>query len=410
MIENQHFGRAEPSNILAWASLILTKLIYPHEYYILPAIVLFINNYPYTTAHKSPIIFLSVNIPVKQYIKPGQNTLTQSVLHFLVSLIPACVHCTDSHQPLFSLCHWPPCWWNQSRSMWWALTSWYSGLSEPLKPLPSSILDSSSASQSSLLLFGLSKSPFLITPCLVLETISGVLSSSLSAGWHSILLIRRMFDTWVHLPGRSFADNAGGKGDHCNTLYVAIRTCGHFIQDALMISSVSEMYALGVICMFWVQDSFLVACRFWLPCHTSKWHRPLPFCAFIFPQPGCSIPSRYQFQVVSNAAQLVVNVPWLAQAHCITTTFSLECLGSGFRLSPANNVSAKRSTGLHSNSMWYNWEYDARHIREIGVLWEYFLGLQPPVGDIWQPKSSVILHGVGMVISNIWIYLPPVLW
>jgi len=56
-IETQQVGKAEPSNILARAFLILPKLIYPTEFYISPAKLLFMNNYPHATAHNSPIIF-----------------------------------------------------------------------------------------------------------------------------------------------------------------------------------------------------------------------------------------------------------------------------------------------------------------------------------------------------------------
>ena len=54
---------------------------------------------------------------VTQYIEPGKNILTQYVLLFLASLIPPCFHCTGSHQPLFSLLHWLPCWPNESRNI-----------------------------------------------------------------------------------------------------------------------------------------------------------------------------------------------------------------------------------------------------------------------------------------------------
>ena len=57
-IETQPVGNAELSTTLAQASLILPKLIYLSEYYILLAIVIFMNNYPPATAHSSPKIFL----------------------------------------------------------------------------------------------------------------------------------------------------------------------------------------------------------------------------------------------------------------------------------------------------------------------------------------------------------------
>jgi hypothetical protein len=55
------------------------------------------------------------------------------------------------------------------------------GVSESSLPLSSSISDSLSASQSSSLLFGLSKSPFQLSQFLVSEMLSAELSSSRSA-------------------------------------------------------------------------------------------------------------------------------------------------------------------------------------------------------------------------------------
>jgi len=87
-----------------------------------------------------------------------------------------------------------------------ALRFRYSGLSESSLPLSSSISDLVSSSQSSCSLFGLSKSPFQLSQCSVSEMCSGELPSSLSAGWRSIPLIWRKFNTWVSPPGRSFED------------------------------------------------------------------------------------------------------------------------------------------------------------------------------------------------------------
>ena len=55
---------------------------------------------------------------INQHIEPGVNPVTHPVVLFLVSLIPPSVQCSDHHQPLLSLCHWPPCWPNQSRHTW----------------------------------------------------------------------------------------------------------------------------------------------------------------------------------------------------------------------------------------------------------------------------------------------------
>jgi hypothetical protein len=57
-ILNQTVGKAERRNILAWASLILPKLIHLLEYGISPAIGFFMNKYPHATAQHSPEIYL----------------------------------------------------------------------------------------------------------------------------------------------------------------------------------------------------------------------------------------------------------------------------------------------------------------------------------------------------------------
>ena len=115
--ENQSVGKAKPSNILVWTSLILPKLIYPSEYNLSAVIVLFINNYPLATAYYAHVIYLFMKFSVKQHIEPGENLLTQSALPFLVSHVPPCFRWTDSDQPLFGLFHWPPCWANQSNKI-----------------------------------------------------------------------------------------------------------------------------------------------------------------------------------------------------------------------------------------------------------------------------------------------------
>jgi len=132
------------------------------------------------------------------------------------------------------------------------------------------ISDSSSTSQSWSLAFGLSKSRFQSIQFLVMEVRSDALSSSLSARWWLILFIRGTFNSWIRPPGKTSADNVGGNSDLSDKLDAAARSCCKFDQDALMISSVSEIYPTAVICSFWVRDSVCVASRFWLPWHISK--------------------------------------------------------------------------------------------------------------------------------------------
>ena len=82
----------------------------------------------------------------------------------------------------------------------------------------------------------------------------------------------------------------------------------------------------------------------------------------------------------------------------------------GFWLPLANNMSTKRSTGLHSDTMWYDREYVARHIGGNGVHWVHFLLLVSSISYVWYPKCNANLHWVGVIIIEIWINLSPVLW
>jgi len=151
-----------------------------------------------------------------------------------------------------------------------ALTCRCTGHSGTVMALSCSISDSTSTAQSSSLSFRLSKSPFQLSQYLVTEMLSGALSWSLSTGWWLIGLIQRTFNIWTHPPGMSFADKAGGKGDLPDNLNAAAPSCWKSDQDALMISSMSEMYPTAVICLFCARDSFCVAHKFWLPCHIAK--------------------------------------------------------------------------------------------------------------------------------------------
>jgi len=213
------------------------------------------------------------------------------------------------------------------------LTTRCAGLSEVLIPLPSCVLDSSSALQSSSLSLGSSKSPFQLNQFSVSEMLSGALSSSLSAGWWLILVIRRTFNTWVRPPGRSFPDKAGGKGDLSDNWNTAAPSCWKSDQDALMSSTVSEMYPTAVICLFWAQHSFCIARRFWLCCHSSKKSWTSAILCHCLTSVSFFNSKSFSVSAVSNAAKSPVNHPLLAQAKCLTATFSqsiapvvLDCL------------------------------------------------------------------------------------
>jgi len=94
-----------------------------------------------------------------------------------------------------------------------ALTFCCSRVSGSSMPLPCSISDSKSATQACLLSLGLCMVSFQLRQFSVLEMLSGVHFSSLLTGKWSILLIRWIFQIWVHPPGRFFVYKACGKGD-----------------------------------------------------------------------------------------------------------------------------------------------------------------------------------------------------
>jgi len=151
-----------------------------------------------------------------------------------------------------------------------ALTSRSSGQSGSLMLMSCCMSDSTSAVQSSLLSYGLSKSPILWSQWSVSEMLPCALSSTHSTGWLLILGIWQKFKIWVRPPGKSFADNGGDKADYSDKVNAAAPSCWKMDRDALMISSVFEMYPTVVVCLYWARDSLWVACRFWLPWLISK--------------------------------------------------------------------------------------------------------------------------------------------
>jgi len=202
-----------------------------------------------------------------------------------------------------------------------ALTSCCSGHSGSSMPLLGPISDSSSAAQSCSLSFALSKSPFQFSQSSVSEMLWGALSSSHSTGWWLILRIWRTFKIWVRPPGRFFADKAGGKGDLSDNLNAAAPSCWKSDQDALMHSSVSEMYPTAVICLFWARDSFWVAHRFWLPCHISKKLWTLAILCNFLSSASFFISESFSVCGLSNSRSVPAKIPLLPQAICLTTTF-----------------------------------------------------------------------------------------
>lgn len=88
----------------------------------------------------------------------------------------------------------------------------------------------------------------------------------------------------------------------------------------------------------------------------------------------------------------------------------LKHLASSFKLFPANIISPKGETGLHSNTMWHNRESITSNIVVIATVSLRFLLLAPLVSNIQLPKCPANHHGIRLVISNIPINLSPVGW
>jgi len=218
--------------------------------------------------------------------------------------------------------HWPPCWPNQSRHIWsrsnhpvlWAFPSidaivclyigfiicltvrftvvWIVQVTIPVQ-----------------LIFGVGNA----FRCTILHTVGWM-----AAHWCELADVQ-------HLSSYSrevICRQAGGKGDLSDNSNAATPSCWKLDQDALMISSVSEMYPMAVNCLFQARDTFCVARRFWLPDHISKksWTLAilcnfLSFAAF-FNSKSCSV------SVLFNAVQSPATIGLSARANCRTMTFS----------------------------------------------------------------------------------------
>jgi len=151
--------------------------------------------------------------------------------------------------------------------------------------------------------------------------LSGELSSSLAPGWRSIRLIRWTFNIWVHPPGRSIADKAGGKGDFADNLNVAAPSWWNSDQEALPSSSVFEMYSTAVIRLIWARDSFSVACRVWLPCPMSNKSLTLAIPCNLFSSASLFISMSLSVLLGSNIGSSPASNLLLPRANCLTTTF-----------------------------------------------------------------------------------------
>jgi len=202
------------------------------------------------------------------------------------------------------------------------LTSHASGHSRSLMRLSWSPSDSPSAAQSSSLSFGLSKSPFQMSQSSVSEMPSGAQSSSFSTGWRLILLIQWTFNILSRAPRRSFADIGGGNGDHSVSSNAAAASWWKSDKDELMISSVSKNYPPAVICFLWAQDSFWVACRYWLPCHISNKSWTLAILCNVLSSVMFFISESFSGFIVSNSGSAKAKIQSLARANCLMMTLS----------------------------------------------------------------------------------------
>jgi len=162
------------------------------------------------------------------------------------------------------------------------------------------------------------------------EFCSGALSSSLLAGWWSFHFIWWTFNIWVHTPGRSFADKPGGTDDLSDNVNAAAPSCWKFHQDALTISSVSEIYPKAVIWSLWVRDSFCVACRFWLPCHTSKKLWTMAILCNIHSSASLCNSRWFAVLVIATAGSPLINILIWAFWRPLTMIFSRTVLAGVF--------------------------------------------------------------------------------
>jgi len=200
-------------------------------------------------------------------------------------------------------------------------TSRCSGHSRSSMLLPCCISDSTSATHSSSLTFEVSKCRFYSSQSSVSEMRSGALSLSVWTGWRVILRIWWRFNIGVCPPGRSFADKGGGKADLSDNWNEAAQSGWKSDQDALTISSVSEIYPTGVFCLYWARDYSWVARRCWLRCHISEKSWTLVIICNVLSSASYFISESLSVFVVSNSGSLPAKIPLLAREHSLIMTF-----------------------------------------------------------------------------------------
>jgi len=149
----------------------------------------------------------------REYTELRDNPLIHCFLYIVVRHIPSGFDCILRPQYLFSILFALLIGWINLEKLAAALIYHCAAVCGSLMPLSSFISDWLSVSQSSSMSFGSSKSQFQWSQFWVSEMVSGAISRSHLAGWEFIVLISRAFHHWVHCPGRSFADEAGGTGN-----------------------------------------------------------------------------------------------------------------------------------------------------------------------------------------------------
>ena len=178
-----------------------------------------------------------------------------------------------------------------------------SGNSGSLMLLFCFISDSTSTAQSSLLSFGLSKSPFQLSQSLISEMLSGGLSSSLLTGWRLIFRIRRTFMIWVCPPGRSLHTKVVAK-----QIFLTI-----WMQPHCHVERVTRMLWQSPRCLkciprqsaayFEREIPSVLHVGFGCPVTSPKSCEPWPFCVVSLPLPLSSFPSHFLSSCYSIRSQ-----------------------------------------------------------------------------------------------------------
>jgi len=274
-----------------------------------------------------------------------------SGLLYLHSCIPPRFYCIQRHKHLSSLCHWLQCWPNQFRNIW--------GSTQIPLLWAFRILDTIAFlyirfSVCRAIVFGviwIIQVTFQFSQSSVSGIPSSAQSSSLSTGCRLILGMQRTFNIWVRPPGRSFVDNTGGNGNISDCSNTAAPSCWERDQDALTISSMAEMYPTAVICVVWAKATPCVLHRFWPRCHFSKkvmdpGHSVL--CVLF----GLVLHFRVIFSICCMPCWVIAcQNPIVGLSKLPYNDFFTKGLTCGSWLTPADNISPKGRSGLHSNTM-----------------------------------------------------------